>query len=58
MTLECIRAFGNFKPGDLIAEVPDGAEFDTFHFKAADKKKAKPERNHSDEDARPLYPKA
>lgn len=31
MTLRCIRAFGNFKPGDEV-EVPDGAEFDGYYF--------------------------
>lgn len=33
MVIVCIREFGNFKPGDT-AEVPKGAVFDEFHFKA------------------------
>lgn len=33
MILECVRAFGNFKPGDQV-EVPDGTiVFDHFYFK-------------------------
>jgi hypothetical protein len=31
--LRCIRRFSQYKPGDL-AEVPDGAAFDPFHFEA------------------------
>lgn len=31
MQLRCIRAFGNFKPGDEL-DVPDGAVFDGFYF--------------------------
>jgi hypothetical protein len=36
--LECIRAFGNVKPGETV-EVPEGAVFDTFYFKQADEPK-------------------
>lgn len=35
MKLRCVRAFGNFKPGDEI-EVPEGAVFDTCHFDYAE----------------------
>lgn len=38
MKLECVRAFGNFVPGDEV-EVPDGAIFDTTHFTEAKARK-------------------
>ena len=31
MNLKCVRAFGNFVPGDEV-EVPDGAIFDHYYF--------------------------
>lgn len=31
MTLECIKPFGHFAPGDTI-DVPDGAIFDKEYF--------------------------
>ena len=31
MQIKCIRAFGNFRPGDVV-EIPDGAVFDEGHF--------------------------
>lgn len=31
MTLVCVRAFGNFVPGDEI-EVPEGAGYDHYYF--------------------------
>jgi hypothetical protein len=34
MQVKCIRAFGHHKPGDL-AEVPDGAEVDPYHYEPA-----------------------
>lgn len=33
MKLKCVRAFGNFVPGDVV-EVPDGAKFDDYYFVA------------------------
>jgi hypothetical protein len=33
--LICVRAFGTYQPGDLAAEVPDDAVYDTFHYAPA-----------------------
>lgn len=44
MTLVCIRAFGNFVPGDEV-EVPEGA-FDTYYFE----RKSEPKRQTKSED--------
>jgi hypothetical protein len=34
MQVRCIKAFGTFKPGDVVDDVPDGAAFDPEHFEA------------------------
>ncbi len=34
MTLVCIRQFGNYVVGDEVADIPDDALFDTYHFAA------------------------
>lgn len=35
MLIRCVRAFGNFQPGDEV-EVPDGAIFDRAYFTQAE----------------------
>lgn len=35
MQLRCVRAFGNFQPGEEV-EVPDGAGFDGMYFEKAE----------------------
>ena len=32
MTLVCIKAFGNFKPGDELDDVPAKAAYDETYF--------------------------
>lgn len=39
MQLRCVRAFGNFEPGDEV-EVPDGAAFDGTYFEKAELERA------------------
>lgn len=35
MQVRCVRPFGNADVGD-VADVPDGAEFDDFHWEAVE----------------------
>lgn len=39
MQLRCVRAFGNFQPGEEV-EVPDGAGFDAVYFEKAEPEEA------------------
>lgn len=39
MQLRCVRAFGNFQPGEEV-EVPDGAGFDAVYFEKAESEEA------------------